>query len=140
MFFAASEPWTEACPCPPTDPTGAVSFTVFYDNDATSGSAVFTESLQLSVENSILTDNGGTQVRVMGPIGWRYNDILPATFAGMPDPTGMGGNLAVDPMFSGAIGGDFHLLAGSPCADAADPALLDGDGTRADMGAFGGAL
>ena len=34
---------------------------------------------------------------------------------------------------------DFHLAAGSPCIDHGDPALTDADGTRADMGMFGGA-
>jgi hypothetical protein len=145
LFFGASEPWTTDCPCPPSDPTGAVAFTVFHGNDATEGSAIWTESLELSVESSILTDNRTMQVTVAaappatGSMLWRYNDTLPATFAGMAVPSGSDGNLAVDPRFAGAGAGDFHLLAGSPCIDAADPAFFDPDGTRADMGAFGGA-
>jgi hypothetical protein len=34
--------------------------------------------------------------------------------------------------------GDFRLQSGSPCIDAAEPAMTDPDGTRADQGAFGG--
>jgi hypothetical protein len=33
---------------------------------------------------------------------------------------------------------DFHLQAGSPCIDSGDVFFLDEDGTRADMGAYGG--
>lgn len=39
-----------------------------------------------------------------------------------------------DPLFWGA--GDYHLLPASPAIDSGDPALLDPDGTRADMGAL----
>lgn len=33
---------------------------------------------------------------------------------------------------------DLHLLATSPLVDAGDPTLLDADGTRSDIGAYGG--
>jgi hypothetical protein len=54
------------------------------------------------------------------------------------------GNLNLDPMFIAALQGNFHLMNGSPCKDAADPAStipddIDGDmrpqGPRRDMGA-----
>jgi hypothetical protein len=41
-------------------------------------------------------------------------------------------------MFADGAGGDFTLMPGSPCVDAGDPAYVDGDGSRADMGIFGG--
>jgi hypothetical protein len=56
----------------------------------------------------------------------------------MLNPTGTNGNLSMDPAFVAASTGDFHLMAGSPCKDAGDPKRLDGDGSRADMGIFGG--
>jgi hypothetical protein len=47
------------------------------------------------------------------------------------------GNLDLDPLFADAFNGDYHLLAGSPCIDAGDPAgALDPDHTRAEVGAF----
>jgi hypothetical protein len=46
-------------------------------------------------------------------------------------------NIFLDPMFVDTAAGDYHLLAGSPCIDAGDPALpLDPDNTIADIGAF----
>ena len=65
---------------------------------------------------------------------WRYVDTVPAGFAGMANPTGSDGNLTADPQFDAG----YHLGAGCACVDAADPALHDHDGSRADMGRFGG--
>ena len=52
--------------------------------------------------------------------------------------TDLGGNIDADPLFADAAGGDYSLLAGSPCIDSGDNALLppdvadlDGDGTVA---------
>ncbi len=51
-----------------------------------------------------------------------------------PDPAHFPGSISLDPMFQNAGAGDFHLLAGSPCIDAADntafpaSALTDIDG------------
>ncbi len=41
----------------------------------------------------------------------------------------------VDPMLSDTL---FHLLPQSPCIDAGDPNFRDPDGTRSDIGAYGG--
>jgi hypothetical protein len=46
------------------------------------------------------------------------------------------GCLFVDPMFADTL--DFHLQAYSPAIDAGDPTILDPDGSRSDMGAYGG--
>ena len=46
------------------------------------------------------------------------------------------GNLRVDPMFADTT--SFQLQAYSPLIDAGDPSILDVDGTRSDIGCYGG--
>ncbi|UCC79351.1 MAG: right-handed parallel beta-helix repeat-containing protein [Candidatus Zixiibacteriota bacterium] len=46
------------------------------------------------------------------------------------------GNIWADPMFEDTIG--FRLQMYSPCIDAGDPIILDPDGSRSDMGVYGG--
>jgi hypothetical protein len=48
------------------------------------------------------------------------------------------GNVYADPMFVDPWNGDLRLQKGSPCIDAGAPWILDVDGTRSDIGAFGG--
>jgi hypothetical protein len=59
--------------------------------------------------------------------------------------TGSGaGTLTADPLFVGATDDgdwtddDFRLQRGSPAVDAGDPAISDADGSRSDLGAYGG--
>ncbi len=64
-------------------------------------------------------------------------------YVGMTDPTGTSGNVAVDPSFldtSGrlAFDWDLHLGLSSPLVDAGNPAELDPDGSRSDIGPYGG--
>jgi hypothetical protein len=51
-----------------------------------------------------------------------------------PDTT----NIFVDPMFVNKDNMDFHLQMYSPLIDAGDPNILDKDGSRSDIGLFGG--
>ena len=48
------------------------------------------------------------------------------------------GNVYADPMFVDPDNGDLRLQKGSPCIDAGAPWILDPDGSRSDIGAFGG--
>jgi len=52
------------------------------------------------------------------------------------------GNFHADPLFIDPENGDFRLQSNSPCIDAGDPAteFLDPDGSRNDLGAFGGSF
>ena len=53
------------CPCPAVDATGAINFVAAYQNQADDGgSAVWIHSPNLTIENSILFQNGGTQAIV----------------------------------------------------------------------------
>ena len=60
------------------------------------------------------------------------------------DPTGSYGDISSDPLFvayspDGDLSNDdLRLQAGSPCIDVGYPTWVDPDGSRSDMGAFGG--
>jgi hypothetical protein len=153
MIGGTSDAWTLPCTCPPVHATGTISFIAAYANTASAsggGAGLWVRSPDVTVSSSIWSGNtGGSTVKVVPlddasptPIApaWRYNDALPATFDGMAAPTGADGNLAVEPMFMDAAAGAFRLQAASPCIDAGDPAVVDTDGSRADMGRYGGAL
>lgn len=136
----AAYSWSKVCPCPPTSTTGVMDFITFFDNDADDGSALYTFVNGITLRNSILFNNEGTQIYVDGTSAptLRYNDILPRSFGGMSDPTGSNGNISADPLFVSAASSNFNLSSSSPAKDAGDPALLDKNGSRADMGMFGG--
>lgn len=145
-------PCTTATPCPPLSPTGRIDFAVFHGNTADDGGAIWIDAPNLTVTSSIVVDNtGAAQVTLVQPtaapdgtvrpfptVTWRYNDTLPDSFIGMSSPTGSNGNISAAPSFMDVASGDFHLAAGSVCIDAGTPDILDADGTRADMGFFGG--
>ena len=63
-----------------------------------------------------------------------------ANACGFDDPVGSNGNITGDPLFVDVAARDFHLTAGSPAVDAGSSAatFFDLDGSRNDMGAYGG--
>lgn len=90
-------------------------------------------SIFLSAACAITSDS------VLGPV--RYNDFANGpSMCAAPDVVGIDGNVAVDPMFVNPAAGDLHLQAGSPVIDAGvpDDAYDDVDGSRNDMGVYGG--
>jgi hypothetical protein len=72
-----------------------------------------------------------------------YNDVYSngdgGDYVNYESQTGINGNISVLPRFV-SLGVDFNLGEGSPCIDAGDPdsQYNDPDGSRNDMGAFGG--
>ena len=63
-------------------------------------------------------------------------DNYAGNYENIPDQTGLNGNISKDPTFKGD--GSFHLVPGSPCTDSGDTVIIDIDGTRSDMGIYGG--
>lgn len=136
---SSAYPWTRECPCPPIDPPAQISFVVAHGNVADAGAAAYIGAPNLSFRNSIFSGHAGTAVVVtpMTPSpSWSYNNTYPATFDGMSG--GGSGNFSADPGFAAASAGDFRLAGGSACIDAGDPSMTDRDGSRADLGVFGG--
>ena len=100
-----------------------------------SGEPVFTNVLVY--DNTTDDAGGGVYVRAGTP-RFLYSDVWgngPDDWYGLIDPTGTDGNLSVDPdLLSGGV----HLDASSALIDAGDPTRLDPDGSRSDIGLFGG--
>ncbi|MFX0138220.1 MAG: right-handed parallel beta-helix repeat-containing protein [Candidatus Hodarchaeota archaeon] len=85
--------------------------TIFWENNAQEGS-------EIALVNSTITIS--------------YSDIQKGW-------TGVG-NIDADPLFNCVSNDNFHLILGSPCIDAGNPdsKYNDPDGSRNDMGAYGG--
>ena len=53
---------------------------------------------------------------------------------GVDEPVVSNGNIDEDPDFTG----NYELAGSSPCIDAGSPSISDNDGSRSDMGLYGG--
>ncbi len=103
------------------------------------------ENSEVTLLNSIIADTSG------GPALYVADSILRVSYSdiwgneggaayGVEFIEGDNGNFAADPAFNDPASGDYGLGASSPCVDAGDPAASsnDADGSRNDMGAYGG--
>ena len=92
----------------------------------------------LEVTGNIVVSNGSYGVLSDDPsrVTISYNDIWgnANSYYGVTAPDT---DIAADPQFIDD-NNDFHLHSYSPCVDAGEPLRLDLDGSRADMGAYGG--
>ncbi len=97
--------------------------------------------------NNIIISNGGYAVKAVNsshPI-ITYNDVFDnnnggdqyGAFEGSTCTEGEG-NIHQDPLFVNSTGGDYHLQDSSACIDAGDPSMTDPNGSRIDMGNYGG--
>lgn len=121
------------------------------------GVAAFYASLR--VHNSALTENkivdagadpeslGLALLAYRGTVDLRYSDFYTEGYtvpvAGRDSPVGSLGNVSVAPDYMDVSGGDslvwdLRLASSSALIDAGDPALLEQDGSAADIGAYGG--
>ena len=124
-----------------------------------SGLSQWSPNATVNFTNNIVYDNGWDDANPIGPRTgiWitnltkatiTYND----TFANVPgnaclgsasdcipyDLTRFTGNIVGDPMFVDALNGNYTLKCGSHAINAGDHFFRDVDGTRSDMGAYGG--
>jgi parallel beta-helix repeat protein len=122
----------------------------FFNKDT--GSAVVVDgSEHLRLANCIIASNFlGIVVSRVSQCDISYNNVFDSPCANMPEGFGVldtvnhNGdscdcyyNIFLDPMFLDTANTDLHLLAGSPCIDAGDPASpYDPDSTIADLGCY----
>ena len=101
------------------------------------------------VRNNIIVANGAIGLKNFADLQNDYNNLFAngatadANYADGPDHVHPGDHtISVDPLFVNPTIGDFRLQAGSLCIDAGDPAprFNDANGTRNDLGVFGGPL
>ena len=130
-------------------------------NKAKLGGGISCERSAATVINDTITANmavygGGIfvdsgSVRVVNLILWQNEDDLyfkQLSSASRPnhsnigdgDFRGINGNISADPLFADPENGDFRLQPGSPCINSGnlEPIYYDHDGSRNDMGAYGG--
>jgi predicted outer membrane repeat protein len=127
-----------------TSSTGELTNSVLWRNDAPAGAGMVVESgLLFEVTNTIFRSNK-TSAAIQVDSGTiptvRYSDFNGnyADFVGMTSVIGLDGNRRSLPLFANPSAGNFTLLPGSRLIDQGDPAILDNDGTRSDMGIHGG--
>ncbi len=102
-----------------------------------------------TIRNNIITGYGLAGIHVVAgtaspPPMILYNDVWnnKTNYLNYPDPTGIQGNISVDPLFVDDAVGDYHLLSCSPAIDAGDPTSdyanePKPNGNRIDLGAYG---
>jgi len=114
------------------------------------GFAVWSDVAHGGAVNNIIVENGWRKEWVCPCVGvWMngdslkfpimFNDVwgnIDGQYRDMSDLTGRYGNVSIEPQFLGPS--DFRLPEDSPLIDNGDSLLTDPDGTRSDIGLFGG--
>jgi len=114
------------------------------------GFALWSDTASCVFTNNVVTGNGRREEWVCPQVGiWMNGDVSRALFEhndvwgnveenyrNMEDPTGASGNISTEPAFAGSL--DFRPLPASPLIDAGSPLFTDPDGSRSDIGAYGG--
>ena len=103
------------------------------------GIAVKPNSMSDVMNNIIIGSSYSVAIYSKGQTNSNYNNLWnhSKNYDGI---SGGIGDLSANPLFADSTRSDFHLKPGSPCIDAGnpDPIYNDLDGSRNDMGAFGG--
>ncbi len=114
-----------------------------HGNAGPDAAAVAVKGSTVTIVNAILSQNTGGPVLLVedtdedtASLTVSYSDLYDNDErpSGIPDPVGSSGNIDEDPDYTGI----YELDSSSPCIDAGDPSIEDSDGSRSDMGYYGG--
>jgi len=121
------------------------------DDSVSGGQVCATAASSAAITDTIVYGATGLGVYSSGGslINLTYNDVYGNTlgnYSGVTDPTGTSGNLSANPLFSAwtddgnSANDDITLGSGSPAINTGDTSstMFDPDGSRNDMGAYGG--
>lgn len=131
--------------------------------NGTTGLAAWNAGVSGMFTNNVITANGTSADEWVGVKAGIWFNATPGTFVlsnnlswgnanvdacegGSPNGEpctpipfdGVEGNLSLDPMLTDLLTNDWHLMPGSPAIDAGADWLDDLDGSRSDMGVYGG--
>jgi MYXO-CTERM domain-containing protein len=126
----------------PSDPSLSVVNNTFVGNYATAGAVAVADTL-LVLRNNILMGStvglvGAGVPAVEGGYNLWYGNDLDAVGALFPGTGAVRAHPAFHDYTSGDCDAVLWLAEGSPARDAGDPLLTDPDGSRSDIGAYGG--
>lgn len=115
----------------PSFSTPTLTNCTFRGNSATNGGGIYCYAASPYIVNSIFWGNGSEIYTESGSYPQLSYCDIQGGFSGL-------GNINADPQFVAPQAGDYHLKTGSPCIDAGHPRIYDNDGSRSDMGTYGG--
>jgi hypothetical protein len=102
------------------------------------------ESTTINIKNNIITNNEVRGITISNQDApaqqLSYNNVWNNGYADYYNCTPGTGSISLDPLFTDPENNDYTLQTLSPCINTGDPDPLynDSDGTRNDMGAYGG--
>ena len=128
-----------------------INWTISADR-ALDGAGLYLYGSTVALSNSIVYScrfGPGVELASSSSLTSGYNDVYGTTagnYSGVTDPTGSNGNISSDPRFTSISNNsiwtddDYSLQASSPALNTGNPSATynDADGSRNDMGAFGG--
>lgn len=132
--------------------------TIYGNSSVNTGGAIFCNQSFPCITNCTVTDNstegvggaifctGSSMPYIVNSIFWGNGSEIYVEYCCNPKLSycdiqggysGLG-NIDAAPRFVGPVNGDYRLGSGSPCIDAGHPRILDNNGSRSDMGVYGG--
>ncbi len=101
-------------------------------------------SCYMKITNNAIVDNDHngiyadtyTEEKFIGTLDLNNNDVWGNDMENYKGVNPDNSNISLDPLFT--TDGSYYLQPTSPAIDAGDPSILDPDGSRSDMGAWGG--